>query len=83
MPLISELLDATIVNKIRRVFAQGVSDHQKGAFDISPFHLFEIVLKPLQLQSTQTAIFEQFLEARAMDTNSSNNSSSSYCFLFE
>ena len=37
----------------------------------------------LQLQLTQTAIFEQFFEARAMDTNSSNNSSSNYCFLFE
>ena len=60
-----------------------MSDHEKFVFDISPFHFFELFLKQLQLQSTQTTIFEQFLEARAMDANSSNNSNSSYCFLFE
>ena len=49
----------------------------------SALSIFDLFLKQLQLQSTQTAILEQFFEARAMDTNSSNNSSSSYCFLFE
>ena len=60
-----------------------MSDHEKFVFDISPFHFLEFCLKQLQLQSTQTAIFEQFFETRSMDTNSSNNSSSSYCFLLE
>ena len=69
--------------QIRRAFAQGVSDHEKCAFDISPFHFFELFLKHLQSKPTQTAISEQFFETRAMDTNSNNISSSSYCFLFE
>ena len=68
---------------ICRAFAHGVSDHQKCAFDISPFHFFELFSKHLQSKPIQTAIFEQFFEARAMDTSSSNNSSSSYWFLFE
>ena len=61
----------------RQASAQGVSDH-KGR---SPLDNTS-TLKHLQSMPTQTAIFEQFFETRAMDTNSSNNSSSSYCFLF-
>ena len=34
-------LGNNLTNKIRRTFAQGVLDHEKCAFDISPFHLFE------------------------------------------
>ena len=44
---------------IRRAFAQGVSDHEKCVFDISPCHFFEFVRSNCncnQLKSTQTAI---------------------------
>ena len=52
---------------IRRAFAQGVSDREKCAFDIGPFHFFEFRLKHLLLKPTQAAISEQFLGTTAMD----------------
>ena len=48
--------------KNRRALAQGVSDHQKCAFDISHFHFFDFDLLGEHLQSkpTQTAISHNF-----------------------
>ena len=68
---------------IRRACAEGVSDHRPCAFDIDPYNLFEHLLKYFQLQPTQAAIAKQLFGTSAMDTNSSDNSSSSHCFLFE
>jgi hypothetical protein len=50
----------------------------------STLSFFDLFLKHLQSKpTTQTTIIELFLETRAMDTNSNNISSSSFCFLFE
>ena len=73
---------------IHRAFAQGVSDHQGRSplvsdIDFSFSHFLWYFLKLLQSKPTQTIIFEQISETRAMDTNSNNISSSNYCFLFE
>ena len=58
-----------IRSKIRRASAQGVSDHQKCAFDIiSPFHFFELFWKLLQSKPTQAAIFEQFFDFELQST---------------
>ena len=48
--------------KNRRALAQGVSDHQKCAFDISHFHFFDFDFLGEYLQSkpTQTAISNNF-----------------------
>jgi hypothetical protein len=50
---------------IRQAFAQGKSDHKKCVLDISVFFAFSKYLQP---KPTQTTIFEQVFETRALWT---------------